>query len=103
MNYVTDQILASLREARLHKGLSQRDLSTRSGIPQSHISKIEGGEVDLRVSSLITLARVLDLELLVVPKKSIPAINSIIRTSTGINSEKKNILPAYQLEGDEND
>ena len=47
-------------------------------MPQSHISKIESGAVDLRVSSLIALARALDLELFVAPKKSIPAIKSII-------------------------
>ena len=75
MSYVTEQILESLREARVRKGFSQRELSARSGVPQSHISKIESGSVDLRISSLIALARVLDLELLVAPKKSIPAIN----------------------------
>ena len=65
MSYVTEQILESLREARVRKGFSQRELSARSGVPQSHISKIESGSVDLRISSLIALARVLDLELLV--------------------------------------
>ena len=74
MSYVTEQILESLREARVRKGFSQRELSARSGVPQSHISKIESGSVDLRISSLIALARVLDLELLVAPKKSVPAI-----------------------------
>lgn len=49
------------------RGLA-RELSARSGVPQSHISKIESGSVDLRISSLIALARVLDLELLVAPK-----------------------------------
>lgn len=53
MNYVTEQILDSLREAWVRKGFSQRELSARSGVPQSHISKIESGGVDLRVSSLI--------------------------------------------------
>jgi prophage DNA circulation protein len=38
--------------------------------------------VDLRVSSLVALARVLDLELELVPKKAVPAIKSIVRSST---------------------
>ncbi|MEQ9859636.1 helix-turn-helix domain-containing protein [Pectobacterium cacticida] len=95
MRYVTEQILESLREARIHKGLSQRDLSTRSGGPQSHISKIESGGVDLRISSLIALARSLDLERFVAPKKSIPAITSIIRSSKGISDEGEQMSPAY--------
>ena len=108
MNYVTEQILDSLREARVRKGFSQRELSARSGVPQSHISKIESGGVDLRVSSLIALARVLDLELFVVPKKSVPAIKSIIRSSNGthnngLSDESEPMSPAYPLDGDDDD
>ena len=106
MSYVTEQILESLREARVRKGFSQRELSARSGVPQSHISKIESGSVDLRISSLIALARVLDLELLVAPKKSVPAIKSIIRSGQGINGisdEGEPMSPAYQLDGDDDD
>lgn len=82
MTYINDQILKSLREARQRKGFSQRELSAKSGVPQSHISKIESGAVDLRVSSLVALARVLDLELALVPKKTVPAVKSIVRSST---------------------
>ena len=63
------------------------------------------GGVDLRMSSLIALARVLDLELLVAPKQSVPAIKSIIRSGqgiNGINDEAEPIPPAYQL-GDDGD
>ena len=112
MTYLNEQILKGLREARQRKGLSQRELSARSGVPQSHISRIEQGNVDLRVSSLVALARVLELELELVPKKSVPAIKSIVRSSTGAdmaNAQKRSqreslpSLPAYSLdeEGDE--
>lgn len=100
MNYITEQILKNLREARVRKGFSQRELSARSGVPQSHISKIESGGVDLRVSSLITLARVLDLELFVVPKKSVLAIKSIIRSTEGNQDEGEQVSPAYRLDED---
>ncbi|PCI50031.1 MAG: transcriptional regulator [Moraxellaceae bacterium] len=100
--YLNDQILKSLREARQRKGLSQRALSAKSGVPQSHISKIEGGSVDLRVSSLVALARVLDLELTLVPKKSVPAVMSIVRSSTG-GEEGMPPLPAYSLDGEDDE
>ncbi|ELM6610202.1 helix-turn-helix domain-containing protein [Vibrio cholerae] len=103
MSYVTEQILQSLREARVRKGFSQRELSARSGVPQSHISKIESGGVDLRMSSLIALARVLDLELFVVPKKSVPAIKSIIRSSQESIDEGETMSSAYQLGEDDDD
>ena len=69
------------------------------------------GGVDLRISSLIALARLLDLELLVAPKQSVPAIKSIIRSGqgayhngpnhNGINDVAEPIPPAYQLEKDD--
>lgn len=79
MTYLNDRILESLKSARKSKGLSQRELSARSGVPQSHISKIESGAVDLRVSSLVELARTLDLELVLVPRKALPAVTAVMR------------------------
>ena len=80
MSYATEYIADTLKAAREAKGLSQRALSSRAGVPQSHISKIESGAVDLRLSSLISLARILDLELTLVPRKIMPAIRSIVRS-----------------------
>ncbi|MFQ5533520.1 MAG: helix-turn-helix domain-containing protein [Sphingomonadales bacterium] len=81
MNYATEYIASTLKAARENKGLSQRELSAKSGVPQGHISKIENGAVDLRVSSLIALARILELELTLVPRKAVPAVKSIARSS----------------------
>lgn len=100
MIYTTEQILASLKEARARKGYSQRELSARSGVPQSHISKIESGGVDLRLSSLIAIARVLDLELFMAPKKSVPAIKSVIKSAQGYQDADELVPPAYSLHGD---
>lgn len=88
MSYLNDKILKSLKMARKAKGLSQRELSAKSGVPQSHISKIENGAVDLRVSSLVALARTLDLELELVPRKTVPAVQSIVRKT--INTDLMN-------------
>jgi len=82
MSYAIAHIATTLKSAREAKGLSQRALSEVAGVPQGHISKIERGVVDLRLSSLVHLARVLDLELALVPRKSVSAVNSIVR-STG--------------------
>ncbi len=83
MSYATEYIANTLRAVRESKGFSQRELSAKSGVPQGHISKIENGAVDLRISSLVGLARVLDLELTLVPRKSVSAVQSIVRSSAG--------------------
>ena len=79
MTYTVEQIAKALRAAREGKGLSQRVLSRLAGVPQSHISKIESGAVDLRLSSLVEIARALDLEVTLVPQKSLIAVQSVIR------------------------
>ena len=81
MTYAIEHIACTLRNAREARGLSQRALSARTGMPQSHISKIEKGAVDLRVSSLVELARVLDLELELVTRKALPAVQAIVGRS----------------------
>lgn len=73
------EIAKALKAAREAKGLSQRALAEIAGVPQSHISKIENGGVDLRASSLTEIARALDLELMLVPRKTVPAVISIVR------------------------
>ena len=81
MSYTIEHIGSTLKAAREARGLSQRALSEKAGVPQGHISKIENGAVDLRVSSLVELGRVLDLELMLVPRKATSAVQSISRAS----------------------
>lgn len=82
MDQTLGEIAQMLKDARAAKGLSQRELSHRAGVPQSHISKIERGGVDLRLSSLIAIARVLELEPMLVPRRSLPAVQSVVRSSS---------------------
>lgn len=81
MTYASEEIINALKKGREAKGLSQRELSARTGVPQSHISKIENGSADIRLSSLIELARALDLDVKLVPRKALPAVNSVVRSA----------------------
>jgi transcriptional regulator with XRE-family HTH domain len=71
-------IINAIKQARESKGLSQRQLSALAGATQSHISKIEAGVVDLQLSSLVQIARALDLEVQLVPKKALNAVKSVV-------------------------
>lgn len=107
MTYASEHIAATLREARLNKDLSQRELSKRSGVPQSHISKIESNNVDLRLSSLASLAHALDLELVLIPRKAAPAVRSISRSAIAQpgrgKSDAARSKPAYRLDEEDSD
>lgn len=74
-----EKIAASVREARIAKALTQKELGQRVGLPQSHISKIEKGTVDLKLSSLVEIVRALDLEITLVPRKALPAVEGVVR------------------------
>ena len=94
-------IANALREARQEKGLSQRALSSITGLPQSHLSKIERGETNLTTKSLIELARALDLELVLVPKQLMPALKAL-KDSDNEKLSSYSSRSAYQLD-EEND
>jgi HTH-type transcriptional regulator / antitoxin HipB len=84
-----------LKKARQEKGLSQRALSKRVGLPQGHISKIESGTVNMQTSSLIELARALDLELMLIPRILVRTVTAITR---GTSEEDSASRPMYQLD-----
>ena len=96
MNYSTQFISRQLKKTRESKGLSQRELSAMSGVPQSHISKIESGSVDLRLSSLVAIARALELELALIPRQYLTAVNAIVVSHN--NHGKNPPRPAYSLD-----
>jgi DNA-binding transcriptional regulator YiaG len=53
---------ATVRTARLRKGLSQVQLSVILETSQAQVAKIESGRVDLQHSTLIKLAQALDVD-----------------------------------------
>jgi len=98
MSYATTNITEKLKATREARGLSQRELSQLAGVPQSHISKIENGSVDLRVSSLIELSRALGLELTLVPRNTLSAVNTIVRGSEDSSQKPGRSTPRIQRE-----
>ena len=73
-----NSILKQLKIARQEKGLKQSEFGNKLGLPQSHISKIERGETDPRLSTVVDMARIVDRELILVPRRLAPAIRPMI-------------------------
>jgi HTH-type transcriptional regulator / antitoxin HipB len=90
------EVLArQLKRAREGKGLSQRTLADRVGIPQGHLSRIENGTVDLQTSTLFQIARALDLELTLIPRQALQAVEALTTRSSATPG------PAYTLADDD--
>ena len=101
MSYVTNHLIVALKAARERKAISQRELSARTGIPQANISRLEQGHVDIRLSSLVSLARALDLEVELIPRKALPAVESIVRSAERREADGTATKPAYSLDTDD--
>jgi len=73
-----EDIIKKLPAARKTKGLTQAAPGGKMGLPQSHISQIEAGKIDMRLSSFLEMARLLDLEPMLIPRSLTPAVRSML-------------------------
>lgn len=87
-------IVESLVAARKSKGLSQSEMARRLDVPQSYISRLESGKLDMRLSSLIDIARYLNLEIMLVAEPMATTVQALIGQQT-MNRPTK---PLYTLE-----
>ena len=94
MLHSIQHIAAELKATREKRGLSQRGLSAKVSVPQGHISRIQNGAVDLKTSSLIELARALDLELMLVPRTLVPTVHGLSRSADRVTG----FTAAYRLD-----
>jgi HTH-type transcriptional regulator/antitoxin HipB len=95
MGYIGDWI----QQAREKKQWSQAELGRRLGQPQSSISRIEGG-ADVRLSTLTEMARVLDLEPMLVPKRLVPAVHALMQYAVEPEPGAEGYRPASPLVGE---
>lgn len=91
-----NEIAKILKSARKLKKMSQCELAKSVGLPQSHISNIENGKIDLRLTNFFEIARILGLEPMLVPKYYQPAIEAIIK------GQPTNI-PKYTIDGEDDE
>ena len=85
-----------LREARRKRHLSQQELARKLGVRQRQISDLERAAMDPRLSTIQNVARALDLELMLIPRHLISAVEGLQRASS--DSTKR---PMYALDDDD--
>lgn len=74
-----EDIRRALKQAREKHGWSQRNLASRLGLTQKHVSNIESGKIVPRYDTLLELVRILDWDLMMVPRALVPAFQAMIR------------------------
>ena len=94
----------ALADSRRKHGWTQAEVGERVGLPQMHISGIETGRVVPRYDTLLDLIRVLDYDLILVPRDLVPVMQSLIRAhrnqqAHGVESTEEQ--PLYALDDEE--
>ena len=84
--YSVARIVEILARTRRRKKLTQASLGAMLRLPQGHISNIERGKTDLRLSTLLEMAHLLDLEVMLVPRNLVPAVRAIMSDGPGAES-----------------
>ena len=79
LNGLPVEMRLSLKEARKKRGWSQRAMVSRIGLTQRHISGIESGKIVPRYDTILELVRILDHDLLMVPRALVPVVQSLMR------------------------
>jgi len=90
-SYAVRQLAQALKEARIARGFTQRELAERAGFGQNRLALIEAGQVDLRTSTLVQLARSLDLELVLTPRRVLPAVQSLVGNQASRWQERRSV------------
>ena len=85
-----------LRLSRLDRHLTQEGLARKLGVRQRQISDLERATVDPRLSTIQNVARALDLELILIPRALISAVEGLERAGHGSAN-----TPMYALGDDE--
>lgn len=91
----------SLIEAREKLGWSQRELAARVGMGQRHISGIESGKIVPRYDTLLENVRMLDRDLLMVPRALVPVVQSLVRDHLKDQPGEGEERPLYSAERDD--
>lgn len=95
----TSPVAQALRTARTERGLTQAELATRLGLRQRQISDLERATNDPRLTTIQNVARALDLELMLVPRHLIGAVEGMERSTSATTPASQRAM--YALDADE--
>jgi len=75
------ELRAQLREGRRRTKLTQDQVASRAGLSRASYRAIETGATAPRASTLINIARAIGMEMMLIPKEMVPAVQAMLRSS----------------------
>lgn len=91
----------TLRKQRRKHSWSQAEFGERIGLGQEHVSNIERGKTSPRVDTLLDVVRALDLDLVLVPRTLVPAVQALLRDYQHGSAVREDDQPMYGFGDDD--
>ena len=98
---IPEHICRDLKAVRKQLGWSQAELGRRVGLPQAHISGIETGRIRPRFDTLLEVARILRMDLMLVPASCVPMVHGLVREAARPPGSRQRSLYGEVLWDDE--
>ena len=98
---IPEDFRRDLKAARGRLGWSQAELGRRVGLPQAHISGIETGRIRPRFDTLLEVARILRMDLMLVPASCVPMVHGLVREAARPPGSRQRSLYGEVLWDDE--
>ena len=96
-----DDLRQEMRERRKAKGWNQEELAQKAGLSQRHISGIETGKIVPRYDTLLDILRVLDRDLVLVPRELLSSVQALVRDHRNRNLQgESRERPLYAVDED---
>lgn len=93
-------LATDLLHRRKALGLLQVDVGRLAGIGQAHVSRIEAGGGDPRLSTLTEIARSVEAEIVLVPRELVGPVRAMLAAGLGHQVQSDVNMPAYSLDED---
>ena len=89
-----------LRKARKARRMSQREMEKRTGMHQARLSRIENGQADPKLSEAVEMARAVELDFVLVPRRALLAVLGVIREFEGGTGSRRRLTVPELVLGD---
>lgn len=89
MKLHTLHLYKELAELRRKHTLSQRELAKKLNLPQSYLSKIESGKMDMGLANFVDVVRYLGAEVMIVPASLVPVVSAMMTSESAAQAPEK--------------
>ena len=104
MDSLPEDLRKKIRDVRIGKGWSQLELGQKAGLAQKHVSGIETGKIVPRFDTLLDVMRVLDWDLVAVPRSLTPIVDAMVRDHRrGTDDPDAGDRPLYAVDDDDDE